>query len=98
MRLAPNQREPHLVFHEDGRLAGSDGCNRIIGSYEEEGGTLAFSGLATTRKACPEGMEQASRFLEALEEVGRYRIIGRHMEMLDSKGTLRLRFEAVALQ
>ena len=97
VQRVPNQREPHLVFHEDGRLAGSDGCNRIIGSYEEEGGTLAFSGLATTRKACPEGMEQASRFLEALEEVDRYRIIGGHMEMLDSKGILRVRFEAVAL-
>ncbi|MGM0637687.1 MAG: YbaY family lipoprotein [Pseudomonadota bacterium] len=97
VRRAPNQREPHLVFHEDGRLAGSDGCNRIIGSFEEQRGSLAFSGLATGRKACLEGMAQASRFREALEEVSQYRIIGQHMEMLDSKGTLRLRFEAVAL-
>ena len=97
VQRAQNQPEPNLVFHEDGRLAGSDGCNRIIGSYEEERGTLAFSGLATTRKACPEGMQQASRFLQALEEVSQYQIIGHHMEMRDESGKLRLRFEAVAL-
>ncbi|TVP75846.1 YbaY family lipoprotein, partial [Thioalkalivibrio sp.] len=97
VQRAPDQREPHLVFHEEDRLAGSDGCNRIIGAYALEDGSIGFSGLATTRMACPAGMEQASRFLRVLEEVDQYRIIGRHLEMLDESGGLRLRFEAVAL-
>jgi len=97
VRRAPDQREPHLVFHEEDRLAGSDGCNRVIGAYELEDASIEFSRLATTRMACPEGMEQASRFLQVLEEVKQYRIIGRHLEMLDEAGNLRLRFEAVAL-
>lgn len=97
VRRAPNQREPHLVFHEDGRLAGSDGCNRIIGSFEEQTGTLAFSGLATTRMACPEGMAQAQRFMEALRAVHDYRILGETLEMRDAAGELLMRFEAVAL-
>ena len=97
VQRAPDQREPHLVFHEEDRLAGSDGCNRIIGAYELEDASIKLSMLATTRMACPEGMEQASRFAQALEEVSQYRIIGRHLEMLDESGNLRLRFEAVAL-
>lgn len=97
VQRVPDQREPHLVFREDERVAGSDGCNRIIGAYELEGASIAFSSLATTRMACVEGMNQASRFLQALEEVSAYRIIGQHLEMLDEAGELRLRFEAVAL-
>ena len=97
VRRAPDQREPSLVFHEDGRLAGSDGCNRLIGRFEEQSGTLEFSGLATTRMACPEGMEQASRFVQALDAVHDYRIIGETLEMRDAAGELLMRFEAVAL-
>jgi len=98
VQRAPDQREPHLVFHDDGRLAGSDGCNRIIGAYELDGASIEFFRLVMTRMACPEGMAQAERFRSALEEVDRYRIVGRHLEMLDAAGGLRLRFEATALQ
>jgi len=94
---APEQREPHLVFREQGRLAGSDGCNRLSGIYAVDGASFHLSGLATTRMACPEGMAQAERFRSALEETDRYRIVGQHLEMLDSTGRLRLRFEATAL-
>ncbi len=97
VQRAPDQREPHLVFDEENRLAGSDGCNRITGAYERKDASIELSRLATTRMTCADGMEQASRFLQALEEVSQYRIIGRHMEMLDESGKLRLRFEAVAL-
>lgn len=97
VRRAPDQREPSLVFHEDGRLAGSDGCNRLIGRFEAHRDTLTVSGVATTRIACPEGMEQASRFVQALDAVHDYRIIGETLEMRDAAGELLMRFEAVAL-
>ena len=45
-----------LSFRPDGRLAGSTGCNRFIGSARLDGGALVIDGpLATTRMACPEG-------------------------------------------
>jgi len=94
---APNQREPHLVFHEDGRLAGSDGCNRLVGSYAAEDMSIDLSGLAITRMACPAGMAQAEALRRVLGEVDRYRIVGQHLEMLDEQNRLRLRAEAVAL-
>lgn len=97
VQRAQNQREPHLVFHEDGRVAGSDGCNALAGSYKTEGPEVTFSRLASTRKACLEGMEQAQQSLDILNDISSYRIIGQHLEMLDGSGNVRLRFERVAL-
>ncbi|KGE03193.1 YbaY family lipoprotein [Pseudohaliea rubra] len=95
---AENQREPHLVFREDGRLTGSDGCNRLSGRYDVDGRRMTLGTIAATRMACPTGMEQAVRLHGVLEQVAHYRIMGRHLELLDQDGKLRLRFEAVALQ
>jgi putative lipoprotein len=36
-------REAHLLFETGGRLSGSDGCNRIAGSYELKGDVVRFS-------------------------------------------------------
>jgi len=91
---AENQREPHLVFGGDNRLAGADGCNRLMGTYRKDRVSISIAGLASTRMACPEGMAEAEQFRQILEEVSRYRIIGRHLEMFDEDDTLRLRFEA----
>jgi heat shock protein HslJ len=48
--------------------------------------------------ACPEGMEEERRFLDALAQVHRYRIRGSHLELLDAKGATQARLEAVALR
>lgn len=93
----PNQPEPHLVLHEDGRLAGADGCNRVIGTYELDGPSLRFSRVGTTRMACAQGMEQAEHFGRVLDEVNRYRIVGQYLEMLGPEDRVRLLFEAVPL-
>ncbi|NMT63128.1 META domain-containing protein [Marinobacter orientalis] len=97
VQRVPNQREPHLVFRENGRVTGSDGCNVLTGAYQTDGPAMDLSRLATTRKACLEGMEQADQFRDMLEEVRAYRIIGQHLEMLDDSGDLKLRYEVVAL-
>jgi copper homeostasis protein (lipoprotein) len=94
---APNQREPHLIFNDEGRVAGSDGCNRLIGSHRIDGRSLHFSQLAGTKMACPDGMEQAEQFIQTLESITSYHIIGPHLELFDDDGALRLRFEATAL-
>ena len=55
-----------LAF-EDGRAAGTDGCNRYRGSYTIENGELRIDGLASTMMACPEPvMHQGRRFSSAL--------------------------------
>lgn len=97
--VAAQQREAHLVFSADAqRVAGSDGCNRVMGSFELEGDRLRFGPMAATRMACQDNAEQQQRFHEAMQRVERYRIQGSHLELLDGTGVVRARFEAVALQ
>src|SRR5512139_3738326 len=55
-------REPHLVFQSGGRVTGSDGCNRITGSYELKGEGILFGPQAGTQMACPDTAETERRF------------------------------------
>lgn len=87
VRVADASRAPHLVLAaEGGRLSGSDGCNRLLGTYALDGAALAFSGLGTTRMACAEGMEQAAAFARALATTASHRVSGDHLDLLDAAG------------
>ncbi|MGH9380501.1 MAG: META domain-containing protein [Thermoanaerobaculia bacterium] len=70
--------EAHLVLDaEGGRVSGSSGCNRLVGTFTQDGDALSFGPLAGTRMACPEpAMELESRFYAALEAVTGYSIDG----------------------
>lgn len=95
---AANRSEAHLLFAADVmRVAGSGGCNRLIGGFELEGDRLRFGRMASTKMFCPDGMDQERRFLQELQRVERYRIRGSHLDLLDGAGTVRARLEAVAL-
>jgi heat shock protein HslJ len=60
-----------LEFPEEGKVAGSGGCNRFQGSLTADREHL-FGMLATTRKMCPPPqMEQETRFLQALGKATR---------------------------
>lgn len=65
---------PHFVIDRDGRVSGSDGCNRLTGRAAlGENNRIAFSDLATTRRACPRA-EEAARVTGMLENAYRYLI------------------------
>jgi len=42
-----------LDLAEDGSATGTDGCNRMVGTWEQDGTQVAFGPWATTRMACP---------------------------------------------
>lgn len=66
-----------IQFDGEGRVSGSATCNRMTGDYIQEGQALVFrtAGMAVTRMMCPEPlMEQEQRLIQALDEVGRWRI------------------------
>ncbi|HXH35297.1 MAG TPA: META domain-containing protein [Plantibacter sp.] len=46
--------DPHLVFSDDGRVSGSDGCNSLTGSWKADGDAIVVSDVATTLMACPD--------------------------------------------
>lgn len=88
VNLGAQQREPHLVLHSQGkRVAGTGGCNRIIGAYAVSGEELKFSQMGGTMMACPDGMQYERAFHDALMNVSRWRIDGERLELFDSAGT-----------
>lgn len=51
------QGQPLLVLSDDGGLTGTDGCNRLMGSWEKgEGSDLSFGEVASTMMFC-EGVD-----------------------------------------
>lgn len=97
--MAEHQREPHLIFSAtEPRVAGSGGCNRIMGGFELEGDQLRLKSLAGTMMACVDGMAQETQFLQALGQVARFRIVGDRLELTDDGGTVLAQLQAVALR
>lgn len=92
-------REAHLVLHaEDSRLAGSTGCNRMMGQYEREGDRLSFAQVATTMMACPDEVMTLERaFLDALGSVDTWQVDGKALTLVDAEGEALAHFEAVHL-
>ena len=75
-----------LEFLPNGRLAGSTGCNRMLGSYATDtadSAKLSIQPVGTTMMACPPAlMNQERKLLDLLPSVASYRI--------DSTGALEL--------
>lgn len=45
--------EPQLVLEKDGKLTGTDGCNRLMGAWEQtDEKTVTFIDVASTMMAC----------------------------------------------
>ncbi len=87
------------VLGEDGRLAGSAGCNSYFTTVEIAGNEITLLGpVGSTMMACmePEGiMDQETAFLATLENVASYEIEGRSLTLFDAGGEPVLTFAAV---
>lgn len=60
--------EANLAF-ADGRISGTAGCNRLMGGYSQNGDTLDFTEIASTRMACPApNMEQEHAVSDVLKK------------------------------
>jgi heat shock protein HslJ len=92
---ADTQRVAHMILQTDSKsVVGSGGCNRMFGVYELSGEKLRFSGVGSTKMACPTGMDTESAFLQALLKVARWRVLAKALELSDSGGVVLAKFEA----
>jgi putative lipoprotein len=73
----------HLTFDLDGRIAGSAGCNRIMGGYVARmDGAFLAGDLASTMMACPEPlMALEGSLFDALRAAREWRIVGKMLEL-----------------
>jgi copper homeostasis protein (lipoprotein) len=97
--LAPQQREPNLVFRtEQNRVTGSGGCNNLNGSYTLKGNEITLGRVASTMMACANSMDTEYNFLKSLETVRTWKILGQHLELYGVDGSIVARFEARQLK
>lgn len=97
--VAERQSEPHFILQrEPKRVAGSSGCNRLLGAYTLDGDKLSFGRTAGTMMMCTQGMQQERAFLDALAEVVRWRIDGQRLLLFDAGGRMIGEFESRYLQ
>jgi heat shock protein HslJ len=93
--VGKDQQEPNITLRPDQkRIAGTGGCNRLMGAYSLEEDRLRFAQLGSTMMACPQGMEQEKAFADALQKVTHWRIVAGKLELLDDSGSVLARFEA----
>ncbi len=85
-------REVHLRFDSDGRVAGSDGCNGVSGTYTVDGDTLTFGQFAATMMACPDTQATEKAFRDAVTATARWSLTGDRLELLDAAGAVVARF------
>lgn len=94
VRLASDQREPHIRFLPDRNgVQGFAGCNSFFGSFKVKGDGLVLGAMGSTRMACPYLEEEVALFAE-LGKVARFSLVGDHLELFDASGRSLLRFEA----
>ena len=99
VKSGERQREAHIILQtENHRIAGSGGCNRLMGGYKLAGNTVEFSKIASTQMACMEGMEQESAFFQVLQGTRTWKIHGDTLELLDESGAKVADFSAVDLR
>jgi heat shock protein HslJ len=90
------QRRPSILLTAEGdRVSGSTGCNRISGTFTQQGSTLRFGALAMTRVACvPDRGAAENAFLAAIEGTASHTIDNQTLELRDTGGTVRMRLRA----
>lgn len=85
------------IAFEAGRASGSGGCNRFMGSYEQDGESISLGRLASTRMACAEEVMSAERaYLSALESVTSWSATGGVLVLSDDSDQASLRYEATS--
>jgi putative lipoprotein len=92
---AGSTREVYILLGGTGRVGGSDGCNRVIGSYVLTGGGIKFGALAGTQMACPNTADTERGLRKALSEATRWSVAGDRLELFDATGLRLAQFEAV---
>lgn len=89
---------PTLDFAASGSLSGSTGCNRILGTYTEQGSSLTVSLGPMTQMACASAAatQQEQRIVSALPQVRSSTRSGDTLSLQDSTGKELLSYTAVS--
>ena len=76
------------------RVSGSDGCNRIMGSYNIQGEHIKLGQIARTQRYCNQARELSQQYNTALDRVTAYQVYDQTLRLLDRHGNPVLQFSA----
>ncbi len=83
---AINASGAFIEFSGDRKNAsGSGGCNRFFSGVSIGRGTMGFSGIGSTRMACPATMETEAEFFGALRAVTRHRVSAGNLTLFSGR-------------
>lgn len=82
--LQGSSHEAYLVLQDGGRVYGSDGCNRVTGTYQLKRTVVTFGEMASTRMACIDAGGIDVVFRDALKRARRLAVSGDRLDLLDS--------------
>lgn len=86
---------PVTLRFEEGRVSGSDGCNRYGAPYRTDGGFHLAGSMVTTQMACSAAaMEQAGAYAHALRRARAARIDGARLVLTDERESTLATFTA----
>ncbi|WP_299430238.1 META domain-containing protein [uncultured Meiothermus sp.] len=73
-----------------GRLSGNSGCNQFSATYTLNNFSLQVGPVTSTRRACLDEQthQQEIAFLQALENVVSFRIVGNQLTLYDQEGSI----------
>jgi heat shock protein HslJ len=77
-------RGVYLLLQEEGRLYGSDGCNRVAGLFAMNKTAVRFSDMAVTRMACIDTGDLDILFYHALRSARRLAATAERLDLFDS--------------
>jgi heat shock protein HslJ len=94
---ATDAGRPAVLRFADGRLSGSAGCNRLLGSYTRDGASLKLApNMASTMMACPPPlMAQEQAVTKALAATAAFKLGDEGLMLLDTAGRPLLTFRAL---
>jgi heat shock protein HslJ len=91
----PGEADVHFTLQQNNLLVtGNLGCNRMFGHYAVDGDSIKFDQMGGTKMYCEARMKLEQQFLKTLEQVSRWRISGKTLELLDASGRAVASFEA----
>lgn len=84
-------------FAENGKVAGSTGCNRFFGTYEQSADKLKLSPLGATQMMCMEdAMAIETAFKDAMEKVTNWQLANDALVLNDASGKAIMEFAPIA--
>ena len=76
------------------RFSGSDGCNRIMGSFSNSADSLTLEQTTTTKIMCPNANNlTATQYIQALEKTDHYRVSSQLLVLFDQNGQTLIAFK-----